>query len=101
MESSYKNIGRRSCVDKLKHTNMQTITIQVPDTVELGEKEAKMFLASKLYEKGRLTLGQAADLVGYSKETFMELLGDYGVSIINYSEDELEQDIKNASDYNL
>ena len=56
---------------------MRTITIHIPDTVDLEEKEAKMFLASKLYEKGRLTLGQAAQLVGYSKETFMELLGDY------------------------
>lgn len=80
---------------------MRTITIHLPDTVDLEEKEAKMFLASKLYEKGRLTLGQAAQLVGYSKETFMELLGDYGVSVINYSTDELEQDINNASDYNL
>lgn len=80
---------------------MRTITIHIPDTVDLEEKEAKMFLASKLYEKGKLTLGQAAQLVGYTKETFMELLSDYGVSVINYSVDELEQDIKNASDYNL
>ncbi len=78
---------------------MRTITIQISDTVDLDEREAKMILAAKLYEKGKLTLGQAAQLVGYSKSTFMELLGDYGVNIINYSADELEQDIKNASDY--
>lgn len=78
---------------------MRTITIQISDTVDLDEREAKMILATKLYEKGKLSLGQAAQLVGYSKATFMELLGDYGVNIINYSADELEQDIKNASDY--
>ncbi len=78
---------------------MRTITIHIPDTVDLEEKEAKMFLAAKLYEKGRLSLGQAAQLVGYSKETFMELLGEFGVSIINYPVEELDQDIKNASNY--
>lgn len=79
---------------------MRTITIHIPDTVDLEEKEAKMFLATKLYEKGRLSLGQAAQLVGYSKATFMELLGDFGVPIINYPAEELDQDIRNASDYN-
>lgn len=78
---------------------MRAITIHIPDTVELEEKEAKMMLAAQLYEKGRLSLGQAAQLAGYSKATFMELLGEFGVSIINYSAEELDQDIKNASNY--
>ena len=78
---------------------MRVITIHIPDTVELEEKEAKMMLAAQLYEKGRLSLGQAAQLVGYSKATFMELLGEFGVSVINYSAEELDQDIENASDY--
>ena len=55
-----------------------------------------MVFASKLYEMGKLSLGQAAELAGYSKRTFMELLSNYGVSIINYSPDELDQDLKNA-----
>ena len=67
----------------------------------MNDREAKMVLASKLYELGKLTLGQAAEMVGYSKETFMELLGDYGVSFINYSPEELEDDIKNAEDSSL
>ena len=50
---------------------MKTLTVQIPDTVD--EREAKMLLAAKLYEKGSLSLGQAAELVGYSKRTFMEL----------------------------
>jgi len=80
---------------------MRTITINLPNTVGLGEKEAKMALASKLYELGKLTLGQAAELAGYSKETFMELLGDYGVSFFNYPPEELDEDMKNAERYSL
>ena len=51
---------------------MKTLTLQIPDN--LDEKEAKTLLAAKLYEKGSLSLGQAAELAGYSKRSFMELL---------------------------
>ena len=80
---------------------MRTLTINLPSNIDLGDKEAKMAMASKLYELGKLTLEQAADLAGYSKETFMELLADYGVSFFNYSPEELDEDIKNAEGYSL
>jgi len=80
---------------------MKTLTLNIPDSVNLDEKEAKTFLAAKLYEKGSLSLGQAADLAGYSKRTFMELLGNYDVSIFNFPEEDLEKDIKNAQDYHI
>lgn len=80
---------------------MKTLTIDLPNSLDLNEKETKMILASRLYELGKLSLGQAAQMVGYSKQTFMELLGDYGVSIFNYSADELKKDIKNAEGYSL
>jgi len=78
---------------------MKTLTVQIPDN--LDEREAKTLLAAKLYEKGSLSLGQAADLAGYSKRTFMELLGNYEVSIFDYSEAELEKDILNAQNYHF
>lgn len=80
---------------------MKTLTLNIPEGLDIDEKEAKTLLASKLYEKGSLTLGQAADLSGYSKRTFMELLGDYGVSIFNLSDKELETEILNAKSYHL
>jgi len=80
---------------------MRTITIDLPNSLELNDQEARMVFASKLYEMGKLSLGQAADLAGYSKRTFKELLSNYVVSIINYSPDELEQDLKNVQRYSL
>ena len=50
---------------------MKTLTLNIPEGLDIDEKEAKTLLAAKLYEKGSLTLGQAADLSGYSKRTFM------------------------------
>ena len=78
---------------------MKTLTLRVPDN--LDEREAKTLLAAKLYEKGSLSLGQAAELAGFSKRVFMELLGNYEVSVFNYSETELENDILNAQSYHL
>jgi predicted HTH domain antitoxin len=80
---------------------MKTLTLEIPDNLNLDVKEAKTFLAAKLYEKGSLSLGQAADLSGYSKRTFMELLANYGVSVFNYPASELEKDILNAQSHNI
>ncbi len=75
---------------------MQTIQISIPDFVDVEPRELTLILASKLYEEGKLSLGQAADLAGVSKRTFMELLGDYGVSLFNYDVEEIEKDFKHA-----
>jgi predicted HTH domain antitoxin len=80
---------------------MKTIQLNIPDTVDLNDREAKMLLASRLYEKGKLSLGQAAELAGLSKRTFMEILSDYSVSIFNYPISELENDVNNARNYSL
>ncbi len=62
-------------------------------------QEAKTMLAARLYEKGALSLGQAAVLAGYSKTAFMEVLQHDGVYLLNSSEAELENDISNAENY--
>lgn len=76
---------------------MKTLTLQVPDSLTLDPKEAAMLLATRLYERGDLSLGQAAELAGYSKRTFMELLGSYGVALFDLTEEELLQDVANAA----
>lgn len=73
---------------------MKTLTLQIPD--DLDKRYAKTFLAAKLFEKGDLSLGQAADLAGYTKRTFMELLANYDVSIFNYTEIDLINDVSKA-----
>jgi predicted HTH domain antitoxin len=80
---------------------MKTLTIQIPDTVDFNNQEALMAIACGLYGKGKLSLGQAAGLVGLSKQAFMEILGDYGVSVFNYSPEDLDSDIANAKSYHL
>lgn len=75
---------------------MHTLTLNLPDGLDLDEHELVMILASKLYEEGKLSLGQAADLAGLTKRTFAELLGKYNVSIFNQDGDDLSRDVANA-----
>ena len=75
---------------------MKSLTIQLPETLDMNEKELATALAAQLFEMGKLSMGQAAELAGYSKRTFMELLGNYGVSIFNSPLEDLENDIANA-----
>jgi len=77
---------------------MQSIplNVDIPDMVRISEKELKIMLASKLYETEVLSLGQAASVAGLSKRAFIEILGQYGVSLFSMSVDEFRQDIANA-----
>lgn len=75
---------------------MRTITLNMPDFLGMENREVAMLVASRLYEQGKLSLGQAADVAGLSKRTFAELLGSYNVSIFNYPASDLSRDLANA-----
>ena len=63
---------------------------------DVDSRELTMIVASQLYDCGKLSLGQAANVAGYTKRTFAELLGKYKVSIFNYPTADLTQDVANA-----
>jgi predicted HTH domain antitoxin len=63
---------------------MKDYQIKLPDSLDMDQSQLAMLVASRLYEQGKLSLGQAAEVAGLSKRTFAELLGSYGVSIFNY-----------------
>ena len=75
---------------------MQTLQIQIPDSLTIETQELKLLLASRLYERGLLSIGQSAQMAGLSKRTFMELLGHYQVSFLNYPVEDILQDFENA-----
>lgn len=61
------------------------------------EKEIKMSSMVKLYELGRISSGIAAKVLGLSRLDFLDIVGQYKVSIIDFSDiDELNDDIINA-----
>ena len=76
---------------------MKTLAIKYPESVlatlnlspETFEQEAKVALAVKLYEMGRLTSGQAADLAGISRVAFLLSCQRYGAATVEWDQEEL------------
>lgn len=75
---------------------MSTITIRIPDNFQVNNFDVEMYLASRWFEEGKLSSGQAAKMVGLSKRAFIELLGKYNISVFGYDFKELTNDLKNA-----
>jgi predicted HTH domain antitoxin len=61
---------------------------------EVSPEEAMVLLAAKLYERGTLSLGQAAEFAGYSRRAFMELLDRYEVPVFDHPPEELAGEIE-------
>jgi len=72
----------------------------LPDVMRMSpsqfEREAKLAMAAKLYEMGRLSSGHAAQLAGVARVDFILALAHFGVPYLNYPPDEVEQDVANA-----
>lgn len=64
-----------------------SLTVAIPAQVSLDE--ARLLLAVKLFEKARLTLGEAARMAGFSLRGFMDVLAAEGVPVVNYPAEEL------------
>jgi predicted HTH domain antitoxin len=71
---------------------MDQIKIDLP--FHVSPKEARLLLCFKLLEADRISLGKAAELGGYSKRAFMELLAKQGISVINYASEELDRELE-------
>lgn len=72
------------------------VILEFPEKPELKNLDIARYLASKMYQDGLLSAGQAAQLIGTSKEEFLEQLASFGVSVFSESVEDFLKDIKNA-----
>lgn len=70
-----------------------TVELQIPENLKITDDEIKMIVAARLFDIGELSSGQAAKMAGITKREFIESVGKYGVSIFQYSAEELREDI--------
>lgn len=53
---------------------MQTLNINLPDGVKISEKDVLTAVATRLYDTGKLSIEQAANMAGYNLSAFIEEL---------------------------
>jgi len=75
---------------------MNKIILNIPENINVKTFDFSVYLASKMYEDGLVSAGQASEMAGLSKRAFIELLGKYGVSMFSQSVEDLDKDIANA-----
>jgi len=71
---------------------MEEIRLQLPPGVSV--EDARLSLAIQLFEDGRVSLGKAAEMAGYSRPTFAEILSCRGIDVVNYPPDDLERELE-------
>ncbi|WP_417911819.1 UPF0175 family protein [Candidatus Electronema sp. TJ] len=72
------------------------LLISTGQSKETLEQLLRFFLAVKLFELGRLSLGKAAQLCERSKLYFMEEIGRMGIPAINLDDGQIEDELRNA-----
>ena len=66
------------------------------ETPEEFEVEARLLLAVKLFEMGRISTSRAAELAGLPQVSFLQSLHRFKVSPFSDDPEELERDVANA-----
>jgi predicted HTH domain antitoxin len=73
---------------------MTTMTLNVPDALEKEHDETVRLIAAKLYEAGKLSLGQAAEMCGMKKWDFPAILAKFNIPYFQYTGDDLLNEFK-------
>ena len=72
------------------------LLLSLKESPEEFETEARLLLAVKLYELGRVSTGRAAEIAGIGRVEFMFALNRFGLSPMGVDPEELAEDLANA-----
>jgi predicted HTH domain antitoxin len=67
--------------------------LSIKKTPEELMREIVLMAAIKMFELGKLSSGKASELAGISRREFLETCSMYGVSVFNYSDDEIAEEL--------
>ena len=78
-----------------------TFSVQIPNNLlKLGISQDEIqnriseWLVFSLFSEGKISSGKAGTLLGISRLDFIQLLKTRGIAFINYSEDEVKEELE-------
>lgn len=78
-----------------------TFNVQIPNRLlNLGleqediQRRVSEWLVFSLFSEGKISSGKAGKLLGISRIEFIQLLKTRGIAFINYSEDEIKEELQ-------
>ena len=78
-----------------------TLNVRVPNSLlSLGltqdeiQRRVSEWLVFSLFSEGKISSGKAGKLLGISRLEFIKLLQSRGISFINFTEDELKEELE-------
>jgi predicted HTH domain antitoxin len=93
---SDKSKGAVMTMHELRITYPNDLLLSLKETPSEFEAQARVLLAVKLYELGKVTTGMAAQLAGMSRVSFIFTLKRFGLSPLGVDPQELNKDFENA-----
>ncbi len=67
--------------------------INLPDIEGISDNDAKIILIGNLYERGAISIGKAAEMSGYKRSEFPEIMTKYGFKQHSYNSGDLSHDL--------
>ena len=83
---------------------MTTIIVDLPEQVQqalnrtTGEigRDVKLYAALMLYQLGKLSSVETAQMAGMPRVEFLHLCGEYGISVFQYTPEEVEAELNDG-----
>jgi len=67
------------------------LSVELP--LGVSAADARQELAIRLFSRGKLSLGQAAKMAGFTKRAFIDVLGRERIPVVNYELDDLRREL--------
>jgi predicted HTH domain antitoxin len=83
---------KKAVAQQRKRTRTLNISLSLPATAKVTERQATELLVLKLVDEGVLSHSQAADLLGVDRYDLIELMSKYQIPIMRYSPKDWSQE---------
>lgn len=71
----------------------EKLFLSLGEEISLFKSNIKLYASLFLFQSHKLSLGKSAEFAGVSKDFFLDLLNQYKIPIIDYSKEDLEEEL--------